>query len=41
MDPRISEKIESYATQKNVYVIFSEKDVVRLMNDIDDFIQAR
>jgi hypothetical protein len=28
-------KIESYAPEKNVYVISSEKDVARLINDID------
>jgi adenylate kinase family enzyme len=28
-------KIESYAPEKNVYVISSQKDVARLINDID------
>jgi adenylate kinase family enzyme len=33
-------KIESHAPEKNVYVISSDRDVARLMNDIEDFIQA-
>jgi adenylate kinase family enzyme len=33
-------KIESHAPEKNVYVISSDKDVSRLISDIEDFIQA-
>lgn len=33
-------KIESHAPQKNVYVISSDRDVARLMNDIEDLMHA-